>query len=138
MMISKNLSKDLFRGIQRNKTLFAILAIIPIMAWMFIFIIFPILYSFYISLYKTSLVGMRFLEFIGFTNYKKAIIEDPLFWSSLRRSGVFTAALLFIHLPLSFLVASGNRKKNCRIQQFYATSLFYSGCYRNYCRGCGF
>ncbi|MCB1713502.1 MAG: sugar ABC transporter permease [Candidatus Competibacteraceae bacterium] len=67
----------------------AALFILPVMAVLALVAVFPIVYSFYISLFKLKLTRPQRVPFVGFDNYL-AILGDELFWSSVWRTVYFT------------------------------------------------
>ncbi|GIH23470.1 ABC transporter permease [Acrocarpospora phusangensis] len=62
----------------------------------------PIAYSFYLSLFRTRLIGGT--TFVGFDNYVQAV-GDPQFWSAFGRVALFLAVQVPIMLFLALLAA---------------------------------
>ncbi|WP_402462236.1 carbohydrate ABC transporter permease [Isoptericola aurantiacus] len=62
----------------------------------------PIVYSLYLSVFRTQLVGGT--SFVGLENYRRAL-EDPLFWEGLGRVSLFLVVQVPIMLGIALLVA---------------------------------
>jgi ABC-type sugar transport system permease subunit len=67
----------------------AYLFIAPLAAVLFVVAVFPIVYSFYISLYDLKLTRPRRVPFVGLDNYV-TVLSSPTFWESVERTVVFT------------------------------------------------
>jgi ABC-type sugar transport system permease subunit len=67
----------------------AYLFVAPLAAVLFIVAVFPIVYSFYISLYNLKLTRPLKVPFVGLDNYV-TVLSSPTFWESVERTVVFT------------------------------------------------
>lgn len=67
----------------------ATLLILPLAAVLVGVAVFPIMYSFWVSLYDLNLIRPHRQPFVGFDNYGK-IFADPTFWIAVRRTTVYT------------------------------------------------
>jgi ABC-type sugar transport system permease subunit len=67
----------------------AYLFVAPLAAVLFIVAVFPIVYSFYISLYNLKLTRPWTVPFVGLDNYV-TVLSSPTFWESVERTVVFT------------------------------------------------
>ena len=67
----------------------AYLFIAPLAAVLFVVAVFPIVYSFYISLYSLKLTRPWKVPFVGFDNYV-TVLTSATFWASVERTVVFT------------------------------------------------
>jgi ABC-type sugar transport system permease subunit len=67
----------------------AYLFIAPLAAVLFVVAVFPVVYSFYISLYDLKLTRPRRVPFVGLDNYV-TVLSSPTFWESVERTVVFT------------------------------------------------
>src|SRR5438105_656393 len=81
--------------------------IAPFVAIAAVFLFFPIVYSFYLSLRETTLYSnwfdqFRGMEFVGLNNYRD-LLRDPVFWWSLVATGIY--ALIFIPLSIAAALA---------------------------------
>jgi multiple sugar transport system permease protein len=75
--------------------------VLPSVALFVAFLAAPLIYSFYISFHKWSM--MRDPVWLGLDNYRR-VIHDDIFWRSLRNTAVFTA--LFV--PLITITSLGS------------------------------
>jgi ABC-type sugar transport system permease subunit len=65
---------------------------------------FPILYSFWISLFSINLRRPRSQPFVGLENYTH-VLGDPVFWDSVGRTAVFSVIAVVSVLVIATLVA---------------------------------
>ncbi len=75
----------LVRWLRKNS--FTIIILVPTLGFFLVYVYFPTLYSFYLSLFKTRLLTP--VNFIGFQNYLD-ILKDSYFWSALRNTFFYT------------------------------------------------
>ena len=79
----------------------------PMMVVLMIVAVFPVAYSFWISLYDLKLTRPHRVPFVWFDNYFK-IFADPLFWESVVRTASFTVmsvvAIMFIAMLMALLL----------------------------------
>lgn len=66
--------------------------------------VFPVLYSFWISLYDLRLTRPHRVPFVGIDNYLK-VFHDPLFWDSVLRSVNFTVMSVSAIMVIATLMA---------------------------------
>lgn len=76
----------------------------PMVLVLFIVAVFPILYSFWISLYDLKLTRPHRVPFVWFDNYIK-IFSDPLFWESVARTANFTVMSVSAVMVIATLMA---------------------------------
>lgn len=85
----------------------AMLFLTPMMVVLSVVAVFPILYSFWISLFDLKLTRPHRVPFVWFDNYVK-IFQDPVFWESVGRTTSFTvmsvSAIMFIALLMALLL----------------------------------
>jgi len=67
----------------------AYLFVLPLAAVLFIVAVFPVVYSFYISLYNLKLTRPWRVPFVGLGNYQE-VLSSPTFWASVERTVSFT------------------------------------------------
>jgi len=83
------------------------LFILPVMSVLAVVAVFPIVYSFYTSLFNLKLTRPHRVPFVWFDNYTK-VLGDELFWDSVWRTVSFTvmsvSAILIISLFISILL----------------------------------
>jgi multiple sugar transport system permease protein len=80
------------------------LFLFPGMAFIGIWLIFPMCQAFWISLHDWNINPGQVSPFIGFDNYIKAATE-PLFWSSLKNTSLYALVTTLGQLILGILVA---------------------------------
>jgi multiple sugar transport system permease protein len=76
----------------------------PLAAVLIAVAVFPILYSFYISLYGIKLTRPQRTPFVGLDNYA-AVLSDPQFWGAVERTAIFSVLAVAAILVLALLVA---------------------------------
>ena len=82
----------------------AYLFIAPLAAVLFTVAVFPIVYSFYISLYDLKLTRPRRVPFVGLDNYV-TVLSSPTFWESVERTVVFTVISVVAISVIALLAA---------------------------------
>jgi multiple sugar transport system permease protein len=79
----------------------------PLVAVLLAVAVFPVLYSFYISLYGLKLTRPQRVPFVWFDNYA-AVLSDPQFWEAVERTVAFSVmsvvAIALIALPVALLL----------------------------------
>lgn len=85
----------------------AMLFLAPMMIVLAVVAVFPVLYSFWISLFDLKLTRPHRVPFVGLGNYLK-VFQDQLFWESVGRSASFTvmsvAAIMVIATGMALLL----------------------------------
>jgi multiple sugar transport system permease protein len=82
----------------------AYLFVAPLAAVLMAVAVFPILYSFYISLFQLKLTRPGHTPFVGFDNYV-TVLSDPLFWHAVERTVVFSVLSVVAIAVLALLAA---------------------------------
>jgi len=82
----------------------AMLFLAPMMAVLMVVAVFPVVYSFWISLFDLKLTRPHRVPFVWFDNYLK-IFQDSLFWESVGRTTGFTVASVAAIMVIATLVA---------------------------------
>jgi ABC-type sugar transport system permease subunit len=85
-----------------ERTAFIFLA--PLAAVLLAVAAFPILYSFYISLYDLKLTRPQRVPFVWFDNYV-AVLSDPKFWDAVERTAAFSVMSVAAIVTIALLVA---------------------------------
>lgn len=95
----------------------------PFYILFFVFILFSIVYSFRLSLYRGA--GWTDLTFNGFGNYTR-LFGDARYLHALKNTSLFAAASLFILTPLALLLAMAWQSKKVPqlLKGFYRLSFF--------------
>ncbi|HEY9522731.1 MAG TPA: sugar ABC transporter permease [Thermopolyspora sp.] len=81
----------------------------------------PILYSIYLSVFRTRLIGGT--TFVGLDNYR-AMLSDPQFWSAFGRVALFLVVQVPIMLFLALLVALAIDSGRLYGRSFFRISIF--------------
>jgi ABC-type sugar transport system permease subunit len=82
----------------------ALLFLLPLAAVLFAVAVFPVVYSFYISLYSLKLTRPHRVPFVGLDNYW-AVLSDPQFWDAVYRTAAFSVMAVAAISVLGLLVA---------------------------------
>lgn len=82
----------------------AMLFLAPMMIVLAVVAVFPVLYSFWISLFDLKLTRPHRVPFVGLGNYLK-VFQDELFWESVARTGTFTIVSVLAIMVLSTAIA---------------------------------
>jgi multiple sugar transport system permease protein len=82
----------------------AYLFLAPLAAVLMGVAVFPILYSFYVSLYSLKLTRPQRAPFVWFDNYV-TVLSDPQFWSAVERTVIFSVIAVAAIVILALLVA---------------------------------
>lgn len=77
------------------------LLLLPVLAWITTFTIYPLIYAVRISLYKETLSGVRF---VGLANFAR-IFSDSRFWNDLQVTFIFVGSTVAIELLIGFGLA---------------------------------
>lgn len=92
------MEKDLYRSKQ------VIFFILPAMFFFLTFNTYPILKALQMSFYQWNILMPSESEFVGFDNYIQAM-KDPVFWTSLKNSIVYTIVTVPAQMALGLFVA---------------------------------
>lgn len=82
----------------------AMLLLVPMMIVLGVVAVFPVLYSFWTSLYDLKLTRPHRAPFVWFDNYGK-VFQDPLFWESVTRTLSFTLMSVTAIMVIGMLMA---------------------------------
>jgi multiple sugar transport system permease protein len=82
----------------------ALLFLMPLAAVLLAVAVFPILYSFYVSLFSLKLTRPDRMPFVGLDNYV-AVLSDPQFWHAVERTVYFSVLSVAAIAVLALLVA---------------------------------
>lgn len=89
-------------------------------------VVFPILYTFYISLTNMSVYHWFDYTLIGLDNYWRALfVFDSGFLSALLATVLWTAVNMALQLVIAFLLASELNVKKLRLRKVYKTLLMF-------------
>jgi lactose/L-arabinose transport system permease protein len=96
------------------------LFIVPVLILLAAFLLYPIIFSFYLSLTSTKGIVS---EFVGFGNYKR-IVNDPMFWLALKNTGRILLIQVPIMLIIAIVLASILNDKSLKGRGFFRTAIF--------------
>lgn len=85
-----------------SKWLFVGLTLVPALAVLSVFVFWPIVYSTYLSFFRTRLFDP--VEFVGLAQYT-SVLGSPLFWTATRNTLVYTAGSLVLSIGLGLGLA---------------------------------
>lgn len=106
----------------KSKTVWPYLFILPFFVIYIAFNIYPLINTFFISLFSWDGFGER--SFIGFDNYVEIFTKDPYFLKSIRNTLIFMAGDIPIVLIGGILLASVLNSKMLKGKQFFQTTSF--------------
>ncbi|MEP7240435.1 MAG: sugar ABC transporter permease [Devosia sp.] len=89
-------------GLLSSERVFIFTTLAPAVVLLSIYVFFPILYSAYLSFFKTALFTAK--RFSGFDNYVQ-VFSKTLFWTALGNTLVYTAVSVVLTLALGLLAA---------------------------------
>jgi len=84
---------------KRNSKYIGLLYVSPFIIGFLVFYLYPFMSSLYLSFFKYNMINEP--TFIGLANYKKMFTADPLFWTSMRQTGIY----VFITVPMKLAFA---------------------------------
>lgn len=105
---------------ERKLHKYGLIFIATAMLLLALFMFYPVLYSFYLSLTSTKLGVTRF---VWFANYKR-ILKDPLFWTALKNTFVILLIQVPVMLFIALILATILNDKSIKFRGFFRTALF--------------
>lgn len=100
------------------------LYLFPALFLIVIVIVFPILYTGYISLTNMSLYNWNSYKLIGFTNYIRALFKfDSGFLEALLTTILWTVINMALQLSMGFFIALGLNVRGLKLNRLYKTLL---------------
>ena len=85
-----------------SKAFFLCVTLVPALVILSLFVFWPILYSIYLSFFKTRLFTP--VEFVGLDQYR-AVLSDDLFWTATRNTLLYTVGSLTISVIVGLILA---------------------------------
>jgi multiple sugar transport system permease protein len=79
--------------------------LVPAVVFVAVMMIFPVLYTLWLSLHEWSGGVGTSPKFIGFDNFSRLLTDDPRFWAAARRTFVFTALAVVVETALGVAIA---------------------------------
>lgn len=89
-----------------------------------IFVIFPALYNFYLSLYRGSSMSLSDMTFVGLQNYQQLFQREDLFWRAVSNTLIFVAGDVVATVLLSLAIAMMLNRR-LRFRAFFRSAFFY-------------
>lgn len=109
-----------------KRTAEAYLVSSPSLILIFLIVVFPILYTAYISLTNMNTYHWFNYSVIGFDNYKRALLVfDSGFLSALLMTVAWTAVNMLLQLLIAFLIANLLNVKHLPLRNVYKTVLMF-------------
>ena len=109
--------------LRRNKYIFAVVAILPVLAIYSWVRIGPIAEILRLSLHKWDLISKN-KPFIGLANFRE-LLDDDLFLTAIQNTAIIAFGVLIITIPLSLMLAALiYHRTRSRFSGFYETAIF--------------
>lgn len=98
----------------------------PSLIIILVIVVFPILYTGYISLTNMNIYHWFDFDIIGFTNYARALfVFDSGFWSAFINTIIWTIVNMVLQLAIAFVIASLLNVENFKGRRIYKTLLMF-------------
>lgn len=111
---------------KKKDTLFAYVWSMPSLLLILLIVIFPILYTGYISLTNMNVYHWNNFEIIGLENYKDALfVLDNGFIKAFGVTILWTVVSMILQVVIAFLIASMLNIKKLRLRNVYKTLLIF-------------
>jgi len=107
---------------EQARKIWGIIFVLPTFLFIFLFMVYPLIYSFYISLSDYNFVYDVAPKFVGLKNYFKAF-ADPTFIVSMKNTFCFAGLFFVLVMVISFLIALLLYYCN-HFSWFFRTSIF--------------
>lgn len=99
---------------------------IPALLLIGIIVVFPILYTGYISLTNMNMYHWDNYQIIGLANFKRALVKvDSGFLSALLTTIIWTAINMILQLVIAFFIALGLNVQGLKLSRVYKTLLMF-------------
>lgn len=109
-----------------TKTLSAYLVSFPALLLIGVIVVFPILYTLYISFTNMNTYHWFNFDIIGFKNYTKALtVFDSGFLSALLNTVLWTLVNIVLQLLIAFVIANLLNSPNLKLKRVYKTILMF-------------
>ena len=105
----------------RQRVVFCWVMLAPFLVLFAVFMVYPLIQSAVLSTNQTYGPGTR--TFVGAGNFKN-LLQDPLFWQSLKNTLVYALGSLFIQLPIAFGLALVLNSQRLRGRAIYRLIFF--------------
>jgi len=105
----------------RKRYIFVFISLMPTLIIISLFVFYPIVQAFMLSL--TSGIGIN-QRFIGFAKYK-SIFRSSEFWNSLKVTGIFIGGVVSITITLALILAVILNNKRVKGRSFFRACLYF-------------
>lgn len=99
------------------------LYLLPALLFLFLFTVYPIFKSVYLSFFETDSI-FSFMDFVGLKNYRD-MFEDKTFWLVLKNTFVFAFLQVILSTLLGFLFALLANNKDVKTKGLLRVAVFY-------------
>jgi len=113
--------KDYLKQQHRKNFITGILFLTPTLVIFSMFILFPVLFSFFLSFHKWNMFSSS-QSFIGFANYQR-LLTDPEFWQVLKQTIMYTLGTVPLNMVIALFLAMMLNKK-IKGKSFLRTAFF--------------
>lgn len=121
-----NSNKSVKSGSRKRKRIIPYLYSTPSLVLIGLVVLFPILYTGYISLTNMNVYNWFDFTVIGLKNYKTALfVFDSGFMSAFLRTLLWTVINMAVQLLLAFVIASFLNRRNLHMRSLYKTILMF-------------
>lgn len=111
---------------KQSTKLYAWLYCLPAFMLIGVIVLFPILYTGYISLTNMNLYHWQDFTFVGADNYIRALVKvDSGFLSALATTLLWTAVNMILDVAIAYLLAIGLNTEGLRARRIYKTLLVF-------------
>lgn len=109
---------------QRKETMYSWLCSVPSLLLILLIVVFPILYTAYISVTNMNVYHWFNFSFVGLENYRDALfVFDSGFLAALGRTVIWTVLNMVLQLVIAFVLASLLNIRDFRGRKIYKTIL---------------
>ena len=109
---------------QRKETMYSWLCSAPSLLLILLIVVFPILYTAYISVTNMNVYHWFNFSFVGLENYRDALfVFDSGFLAALGRTVIWTVLNMVLQLVIAFVLASLLNIRDFRGRKIYKTIL---------------
>ncbi len=108
-------------NMRKRDGLSAVVFLTPTMIIFLTFILFPVIFSFYLSFHEWNMFSSE-ATYVGIDNYKR-MMQSNEFWSVLKNTGIYTIGTVPLNMIVALLVAMALNKK-IKGKKFLRTAFF--------------
>ena len=107
---------------QRSFFPFSKRMVVPLALTLLVVLIYPLVFSFWVSLHEYSLTALEDIRFIGLQNYT-GLRTNASFWNALRNTLIFVFGAVFLETVIGFGLALLLHRPNLRFRNFFRSIL---------------